>query len=36
MIDAVVQNLIDLRAGRMPAAATIVNPEVRPRFPFES
>jgi phosphoglycerate dehydrogenase-like enzyme len=36
MIDAVVHNLIDLRAGRMPAAATIVNPEVRPRFPFES
>ena len=35
MMDAGVQNLIDLRAGRMPAAATIVNPEVRPRFPFE-
>jgi D-3-phosphoglycerate dehydrogenase len=35
MMDAGVQNLIDLRAGRMPAAATIVNPEVRARFPFE-
>lgn len=35
MMDAGVQNLIDLRAGRMPAPETIVNPEVRPRFPFE-
>jgi phosphoglycerate dehydrogenase-like enzyme len=35
MMDAGVQNLIDLRAGRMPAPETIVNPEVCPRFPFE-
>lgn len=35
MMDAGVQNLIDLRAGRMPAVETIVNPEVRARFPFE-
>ncbi len=35
MMDAGVQNLIALRAGRMPAPETIVNPEARPRFPFE-
>jgi phosphoglycerate dehydrogenase-like enzyme len=35
MIDAGVANLFALRAGRMPAPETIVNPEAKPRFPFE-
>ncbi|MBM3523572.1 MAG: C-terminal binding protein, partial [Alphaproteobacteria bacterium] len=34
MMDAGVANLVELRAGRMPAPETIVNPEVRPRFAF--
>lgn len=35
MMDAGVANLVALRAGLLPAQETIVNPEARPRFPFQ-
>jgi phosphoglycerate dehydrogenase-like enzyme len=35
MIDAGIANLLALRGGLLPARETIVNPEARPRFPFQ-
>lgn len=36
MFDAGVQNLTDLLDGRLPAEENIVNPKVKPRFPFRA
>lgn len=36
MMDAGIQNLIDLRDGVLPVQENLVNPSVTPRFPFAS